>query len=272
MTEDALLHIPAVPRFTTARGRIADWYDLERRRAARQHYARLRAQAHQASIAASRAAHPDWPEYRHGPFPLPTPDARETWEPEALIHEVHARLPDASLTVSYRPRDGTFIPIARKVVNPRFWRFQSLEGFGGLEEIAGPNDLSCRDDADDISCCYGPQPNVALALLRPRCFFHGRELRGTPVATTVLGRPALLIPLQRLIPLTDPRILGDALNPPVLDEAEETEVVVDRERGVILEWRALFDGQPYERHFFTDIHFDEPMSEEEFSPETPLRS
>jgi len=47
---------------------------------------------------------------------------------------------------------------------------------------------------------------------------------------------------------------------------EDTELIVDRERKVILEWRALFDGRVFERHYFTEIAFDEPMDEAEFYP------
>jgi len=74
----------------------------------------------------------------------------------------------------------------------------------------------------------------------------------------MLGRPAELVPLRRIIPLSDSRIMGDEMNPTVFSETEDTEIVIDGEHGVILEWRALFDGEVYERHYFSEIAFDVP--------------
>lgn len=52
--------------------------------------------------------------------------------------------------------------------------------------------------------------------------------------------------------------MGDEMNPTVFAETEDAEIVVDREHGVVLEWRGLFEGNVYERHFFSEIAFDVP--------------
>jgi hypothetical protein len=80
----------------------------------------------------------------------------------------------------------------------------------------------------------------------------------------MVGRAADIIPLRRIIPLSAPRILGDAMNPTVFDETENAEILVDREHGVVLEWRALSEGNVYERHVFSEIAFDVPLERLDF--------
>jgi len=108
------------------------------------------------------------------------------------------------------------------------------------------------DDKD----CYEPHPRDALALLTSRSVFHGRDV--------LKERRTEITPLRRIIPLSDPRILGDAMNPTVFDETENADILFDREHGVVLEWRALFEGNVYERHLFTEIAFDVPLERSDF--------
>jgi len=171
--------------------------------------------------------------------------------------------PDGA-TVTFRRRGEDLIPIGRHDVNPRYLANRSFDPIAPAPQVMAYKHCN-PEDYDGY--CYGPHHAEVLALLHPACFFHGRESNGVRQLVTFLGREAELVPLLRLIRLTNPRMLGDAYNPSVFATTEEIELIVDRERGVILEWRGLFDGEVYERHFFTELHFDEPVDESIFYPE-----
>lgn len=268
------------PSFATARGTVTTWIDPLRSRSAAGHEARLRYRHLVASQDASRRADPNDderlqqfqraardqdPEWDERQLRPPTPDLPDVWEVGGAVHQVRVLNPDRSATVSLRRRGADLVPTGKTVVTPRSWLFWALEGPPVARQ--GVRSAWSRDRDDLSAYCAGPHPPEALALLQPRCFFWGRYLDLLPdrgVETTLLDRPAHVLPLRRTIPLDDPRILGHDLNPRVLGEAEHTEVVVDREHQVVLEWRALFDGEVYERHAFTEIRFDEPLREEEF--------
>jgi hypothetical protein len=243
--------------FVSARGVVQQWMDWERARDAnyrfriRRHEHAIRAEAvervrdpeYDAKRARVRRAagvgHATsieslaWPE----PMTIPT---EEEWSLMREVASVEVRVPDRSRTITANPRQTRNGPI---VVNT-------------------PADL----DKD----CYGPHSRAALALLNPRCFFHGRDaLEDRRTETMVLGRVADVVPLRRSIPLSDSRPMGDEMNPTVFQETEEIEIVVDRKHGVILEWRALFEGDVYERHFLTEIAFDVPVDRSAFETSGP---
>lgn len=105
-----------------------------------------------------------------------------------------------------------------------------------------------------------PCPNIRSAL-------SNRPPRAGSSPTTTLGRPGTRVPLLLTIPWSDPRSYGDSDLPYWFDvSAEHAEVVIDHERGVIVEWNGLVDGQVFERNAFTAIDFDIPLTEDDFDP------
>lgn len=260
------------PRFTSARGTVEEWIDREQSYRAFAHFTKARYEVQLVDIAERRAAHPDWREQELQGHPPPSPEMPGVWEPESGSHRVRVLPPERSLTFSFRPHDGSMVPSGVTDVTPErtTMHFAVRVGESLTQVVSRPTTLWRRDDLD--AYCYGPHTREALALLQPRCFFYGREpIWAEPAAMTFLGRPAKLMRLRRMIPLDDPRILGDQFNPIVFEETMETEVIVDLERGVVLEWRGLFNGAPYERHVFTEIAFDESMDSDDFDREAEPR-
>jgi len=272
------------PEFTTACGTLVDeWPDLELSWHAYAHYKRQYYETSQAIDARQRAKDPDYdennrrseerflelnPQWAGVPvveFTPAMPRFPEEWQYQDAVHHVRVIAPDLSMTVRSRFEGTDLIEASKHVVNPRYeWSVSYEEPFA-LRPTIQRNRGYPRDDLD--AYCYDTHGFEPLALLHPRCFFHGRIPQWDQrTELTVLDRLAYLLPMVREIPLTDPRVLGDRYNPCVLDEVERTELIVDVERNVILEWRAIFDGKVYERHHFTEIAFDEPMDEADFYP------
>lgn len=265
------------PKLTTARGTVEEWRDLERSYAAAARFKRVYYEQRVASEARFAAEHPEQAENvrrmkeriraQHPPGTLlaPSPEMPPVWEFDPLIQRVQVLAPEASVTETFRSEGAGLRKLATKTVNPAYWAFEANDPAASFKAVH-PSQRHSHDDLD--AYCYGPHTREALALLQPNCFLHGwhADWEGH-TETSVLGRAADFVALRRIIPLTDPRILGDALNPTVFDESEHAEVVIDRERQVILEWRGLWEGQPYERHVFTDLAFDVPIDETVFYPE-----
>lgn len=246
--------------FATARGTVQEWMDWPRAREANfrfktryqehslRHEAEMRAldpdyDARQArTLRAMGLEHVDVIRPTDPPQLMSIPTERE-WSLMRQVNVVEVLVPDCSRSAN--------VSYSRYVA-----RGKALHEFSRV----------IRQRPDDLGKdCYGPHSREALALLYPRCFFHGWnviEERRTP--TTMLGRPADVLPLRRTIPLSDPRIGGDEMNPTVFGETDDAEIVVDREHGVVLEWRALFEGNVYERHFFSEIAFDVPLDRSVF--------
>ncbi len=266
-----------IPQFTTARGTVAEWRDLERSYAAFAHFKWMDYEQHVAYEARLEAGHPEMAararemkeriRARHLPGTLiePSPEMPSVWEFDPWVHEVQVRFPDSSVTLATRLRGPYAGQQHRTFVNPESRVQEAIAGPPAGQHWTDSQPRHSRDDFD--AYCYGPHPREALALLLPNCFLHGwaADWDGR-VAMAALGRPADLVALRRLIPLTDPRILGDAFNPTVFDESEHAAVIIDRERQVILEWRGLWEGEPCERHFFTEIAFDVPIDDAAFYP------
>ena len=114
---------------------------------------------------------------------------------------------------------------------------------------------------------YWSQPHdiEAVALLAPKRLLYGwRERAGLRKATEVLGRAGYRVAFERWILFDDPRMMGHELCPNFFDNSDELELIVDAERGVIVEWRFLLHGEVYERFFFSEIAFDVPVERSEF--------
>lgn len=261
--------------FATARGVVQQWMDWPRAGEASSRFDdryQEHALRHEAEM---RAMDPDY-------------DARQAGTPRAMgiVHVDIIRPTDPSQLVSIpTERDWSLmrgvtivevlVPDCSRMINqfagdldPSSYRLTVVNthesGSRFVEHgkiLAEHGEMDITQDPDDLDKdCYGPHPREALALLNPRCFFHGwNVIEERRTETTMLGCPADVLPLRRIIPLSDPRILGDEMNPTVFDETEDAEIVVDREHGVVLEWRGLLDGEIYERHFFSEIAFDVPV-------------
>ena len=49
-------------------------------------------------------------------------------------------------------------------------------------------------------------------------------------------------------------------------DADDYRLVVDGERGVILSWEAMIDGQAARRQVVSDVRVDEPLPDHPFEP------
>ena len=106
---------------------------------------------------------------------------------------------------------------SKHVVNPCYEWSVSHEELFASRPTAQRNRGYPRDDLDGY--CRSSHGLEPIALLHPRCFFHGRiPLWDQRSKTTVFGCPVDLISMRREIPLADPRVLGVEYNPCVDDE------------------------------------------------------
>lgn len=104
-----------------------------------------------------------------------------------------------------------------------------------------------------------------MMLIRPDWILRGYDAvwqSATPVR--FLGRPATQLTLDRMIPLTDPRVMGDEDNPNVFDLGERVRMTIDDERFVILRAEGLYDGEPWQTMEYTEFAFDEQLDDRLF--------
>ena len=94
------------------------------------------------------------------------------------------------------------------------------------------------------------------ALLYPGWRYRGlTEVDRWPV-TSALGRPATEVDLVRTLPWSDPRTLGTDDWPWDIEDAELVQVIEDSATGAVVEWRALFQGGVYERHWWDELELN----------------
>lgn len=91
------------------------------------------------------------------------------------------------------------------------------------------------------------------ALLYPGWRHHGLTESGRQPVISALGRPAFEIELIKTLPWSDPRTLGTDDWPWDVEDAELVQVVEDVATGAVVEWRALFHGEVYERHWWVEL-------------------
>lgn len=104
-----------------------------------------------------------------------------------------------------------------------------------------------------------------LLLIRPDWILHGYEPdweSATPVR--ILDRPANQLELDRMIPFSDPRVMGDDDNPNTFDLGERVRMTIDDERFVILRAEGLYDGEPWQTMELAELAFDEPLDDRLF--------
>ncbi len=144
-----------------------------------------------------------------------------------------------------------------EIVNPVEHLQCLLEGDRVVEAHTQPNRHPDRNPFSGFF--YGIPMNPPNALLQPRFFRHGWKPTGDPRTIDYFGMPAWEVRMKRVVPFSNWRMCGHHFNPNIFDMAEAAEFVIHREQGVILEWRALVDGKPYERYWFTKVEFDVPI-------------
>lgn len=105
-----------------------------------------------------------------------------------------------------------------------------------------------------------PHGSSVVGLLRPWLLAHGWVERPEPRRRVeAANRDAEVVALDRLIPFSDVRMMGDDDNPIQSPDVEQLELVFDREHGVVLEVREIFEGEIAVREFFSAIEFDVPV-------------
>lgn len=91
------------------------------------------------------------------------------------------------------------------------------------------------------------------ALLYPGWRYHGLTETARRPLNSALGRAAFEIDLIKTLAWSDPRTLGTDDWPWDVEDAELVQVVEDVETGAVVEWRALFQGKVYERHWWVEL-------------------
>ena len=94
---------------------------------------------------------------------------------------------------------------------------------------------------------------MANALLYPGWRLLGLTETARRPVISELGRPSTEIELVPTIPWSDPRTLGAPDLPHEVENAAPLIVVEDDETGAVVEWRELFEGQVYHRHWWTEL-------------------
>lgn len=131
-----------------------------------------------------------------------------------------------------------------------------------------------HDPLTDELFWSAPHGANVVGLLRPWLLAHGWVEQSEPRRLIeAANREAEIVSLDRLIPFSDTRMMGDDDNPIQSSEVEHLELVIDREHGVVLEVREMFEGEIATRDFFSDIAFDVPVDPALFIiPRTPDRA
>ncbi len=107
--------------------------------------------------------------------------------------------------------------------------------------------------------------NETMMLIRPDWILHGYDADWQSATVAhFLGRSATQVTLNRMIPLTGPRVMGDEDNPNVFDLGERVRMTIDDERLVILRAEGLYYGQPWETMEYTEMAFDELLDDRLF--------
>lgn len=233
------------PTFTTARGHVSEWIDHARQWETMWRY-------HEAFISMCGPGG----SFINGPRQFPEAEIR-AWAGMRRTVNVVVAIPNLARLVDGWNGTNPHVPDALQIFNPREHLQCRLDGDRITAAFAQPISSSNRDDLGAF--CYGNYDEEALALLKPKCFLHGWEPTADARIIDHFGSPAWEVRMERLLPFSDPRMCGDHDNPNIFENAEAAEFVIDRKQGVVLEWRALLDGEPHERHWFTELAFDEPL-------------
>lgn len=101
---------------------------------------------------------------------------------------------------------------------------------------------------------YNPAGDpMANAFLYPGWRYLGLTATGRRPIVSALGRPSTEIELFPTLPWSDPRTLGADDLPADVEDAVPLIVIEDDETGAVVEWRCLFDGEVYERHWLEEL-------------------
>ena len=94
---------------------------------------------------------------------------------------------------------------------------------------------------------------MANGLLYPGWRYVGLTEMSRRPSVSELGRSSTEVELIPALPWSDPRTLGADDLPRDVEDVAPLIVIEDDETGAVVEWRALFQGEVYERHWWTEL-------------------
>ncbi|MBA3274420.1 MAG: hypothetical protein H0T72_01405 [Chloroflexia bacterium] len=241
------IEIEIEPTFTTARGNVSEWIDHARQWEACWRRNEAFESHNESGVRATS-----------GQRQLPESDLDEM-DLTNRVSEIWVQMPNLSRMVARRRGRTSFAFDNLEIFNPREHLQCHLEGDRVVAAFTQPTSSSNREDLGAF--CYANFSNEALALLQPKCFVHGWKPTAEARPIDHFGMPAYAVRMERVLPFSNPRMCGDQDNPNIFEHDEAVEFVIHREQGVILEWRALLDGEVYERHWFTSVAFAVPVDD-----------
>lgn len=239
--------LPLRPNLGTARGRAILHGSRRRGRKVTQRYARLTEPfvgTGQRYIATDEI--PDDMDDRYG------------WNVECIW----VAGPYHSRAETYQIDTGALISV--NIVNDEGWIHWGRAPSGGTFHHEGVFPLEPRRRRAE-KYEFPRHTNETMTLIRPDWILHGYDADWQSATVAhFLGRSATQLTLNRMIPLTDPRVMGDEDNPNVFDLGERVRMTIDDERFVILRAEGLYDGQPWETIEYTELAFDELLDDRLF--------
>lgn len=151
-----------------------------------------------------------------------------------------------------RSAEEMFVLVAEEIVRPGVEYHARRAQFDQDRFLQGMQETHTEED-HDVHAWHG-HGEGAMALLRPDWLLHGRrvieewddELDGVPV----IRRRA-----ERIVPLSDPGMMGHEFNPIVMDFSEDVVFSYDPEHDVIREWHDLWEGTPCTSFRFLSLSF-----------------
>lgn len=190
----------------------------------------------------------------HGTSRGPEDDRAGTWASEVSEHHVIEStywVSSPDLMRSECRANGTDGLASVSITNEN--------GRGGWAMLpSGPdfgfNPWSSDPPSNRLQRWHDPMGDLAVnALLYPGWRYHGlTETARRPIASGP-GRPGIEIDLVRTLPWSDPRTRGTDDWPWDIEDAELVQVIEDDETGAVIEWRCLYQGEMFERHWWAEL-------------------
>lgn len=156
------------PAFSSARGVVQQWMDWERARDANH---RFRLHRHDHAVRAEAEARARDPEYD-----AKRARARRASAFEHVKHHSLAGLPKPMTIPTEQEWSRMREVMSVEVRVPDISRISAKRAAGADSAGDGGRVVNTHASISRYEDCYGPHPREALALLNPRCFFHGWDV------------------------------------------------------------------------------------------------